>query len=174
MRKALTLLVAALGTACTTHDDSVVSRLAMDHGLKPGTRLEPTPVECLHGPSRTIGSAGETQIVTFATPFDCSACTPHLAGVPKVERQQGLLGHALLVVWSPNLRTLARDLGAARLELPVCVNRSGSLWDRYNFQHTPFTAVIRNGRVIYMHDGTLLTRRSETEMAADLQKAFRQ
>ena len=150
----------------------VPSRVAMEHGLAPGDRIAATTVKCPQSADRVIGAAGETQIVTFATPFDCTACAPHLAGVPKVERDAGVADRAFAVVWSPRLQSLDHDLGTSRPDLPLCTDERGTLWDRHNLLHTPFTAVIRDGRVIYMHDGTLLTHRDQLALANDLRRAL--
>gem|GEM_PF-2623663 len=148
------------------------SRVRMEHGITVGSHVSPTEVACLRGGTRSVGAENDVQIVTFATPYDCSECTPHLTGVSKVVKEVGLAGRAFWVVWSPNTRAVEQSLARSQPGFPVCVNEDGTLWDRHNLLHTPFTAVIRTGRVVYMHDGLVSRREDERQLAADLKRLF--
>jgi hypothetical protein len=170
----LAALLAAACAACREAPAHELTRAAMEHGVVPGTRLAATPVRCLHGPPREVGARGKRQIVTFATPFDCSRCTPHMSNVPRVLREMKLDSLAFVVVWSPKPRGVEQEMGRARSELPVCVNDDGSLWDRYDVLHTPFTVVLEDGRVVYSNDATFLHPKAEQDFRADLAALFRQ
>jgi hypothetical protein len=52
--------------------------------------------------------------------------------------------------------------------LPLCLNQDGSLWDLYDVSHTPFTAVVFNGKVVYLNDQDLLKPGSRQQFIRDL------
>jgi hypothetical protein len=165
-------IAAVLCTGCSDAAATVQSRTRMDHGVTLGERIAATAVKCLDGTQRNVGAKEQMQIVTFATPFDCSECTPHLVGTPEVVKRAGLAQHAFWVVWSPNMKSLERSVASKRPELPVCVNEDGGLWDRHDVVHTPFTVVLRNGSVVYMHDGMMSSAQEKAKFAADLEALF--
>lgn len=138
----------------------------MDHGLALGTRLSPVRLGCTDGLARTFAAPGEVQVITFATPYDCSRCAPHLATVPELEKKAGAGGRAFLVAWAPNPAQITRALG--HRAVPTCVDRDGTIWGRYNLLHTPFTAVIRHGTVVYLNDDTFLRPESRSAFIADV------
>ncbi len=143
----------------------------MEHGLAPGAALTAIRLPCLPHGARILGARGQTQIVTFVTPFDCSACAPHLAAIPELVRRAGAASSAFLVAWAPNPATISRGLDTpAGAGLPVCVDRTGSLWDRYDLLHTPFTVVVRNGVVVYVNDATFPSAASRAEFVEDVRR----
>lgn len=160
--------------ACSGSRNEVESQARMEHGLTVGRKVPPVQVECPDSVARTVGGDASLQMVTFVTPFDCTECTPHLAGVASTVKKHGLADRAFMVMWSPELARNGKVRTARELGLPVCVNRDGSLWDAHNLLHTPFTAVIRDGTVVYLHDGTFSQPEHADEFAADLKQLFTQ
>jgi len=148
------------------------SRAKMDHGIDLGAKVAPTALWCRDGSGRRVGESGKLQIVTFATPYDCSACTPHLDGVPKVVGGTGLAVYAFTVMWAPNRKVLERQIAQVAPDLPICVNEDGSLWEQHNLLHTPFTAVLNDGVVVYLNDSNLQTEEERHQFAADLKSIF--
>ncbi|HYW05374.1 MAG TPA: hypothetical protein VE913_00380, partial [Longimicrobium sp.] len=166
MRNSLLAAVALALMGCDGKVEHKLTLAAMEHGVKPGTVMPSTAVRCLEGAPRQVGAAGKLQIVTFATPYDCSSCTPHMAGVPRVLRRMNSTHDAFTVVWAPNPKVAERSLGRAKSALPVCMNDDGSLWDRHDILHTPFTVVLDDGRVVYSNDATFTNPRSERAFEA--------
>lgn len=168
-RKCMLLLapVIALAGGCGVAEGAVTSRALMDHGVREGTTVPATEVECTDGSGRTVGAPGELQVLTFATPFDCTQCTPHVALGPGLIKESGLEKQAFFVVWSPN-RAALRNPSLAEVDLPVCIDSGGALWDALNLLHTPFTAVVRDGAVLYLHDGNFATEQQRAQFKNDL------
>jgi hypothetical protein len=166
------LLIAGVSIAGCTAQGEQLARANMEHGISPGDVLTSAQVSCMSGPDRQVAAKHQVQVVTFATPFDCSACTPHMVGVPRVLQQVGEEQNGFVVVWSPNRRMLQHSLGTAESDLPVCVDEKGVFWDRYDIQHTPFTVVIDDGRVVYTTDAVFTNRDTEEKFARDLRVLF--
>lgn len=174
MVKLLALVVPLLVgvSACGRAEGAVRSRTGTDHGVQVGATVPRIQMHCRDQSTRTVGAPGALQVLTFATPFDCTECTPHVALGPGLVKEAGLEDHAFMVVWSPNSQAL-RNPSLDQVELPLCVDTRGAIWDALNLQHTPFTAVVRNGTVIYLHDGNFATERERKQFKTDLRTLSR-
>jgi hypothetical protein len=167
------LLATAAALACgACGRGEPLSKASMEHGIHPGEQMVAASLSCMTGGERTLADPSAVQVVTFATPYDCSACSPHMALVPRVLRRVNASDRAFVVVWAPNRASLAHSLGRARSELPVCLDEKGVYWDRHNIQHTPFTVVIDHGRVVYTNDATLQNRATVERFTRDLNTVF--
>ncbi|MBB4635175.1 TlpA family protein disulfide reductase [Longimicrobium terrae] len=159
-------LAGVLLAACSSGEP--LAKASMEHGISPGDAVASVKVPCMSGPDREVAEKNKLQVVTFATPYDCSACTPHMAGVPRVLRHINEDQKGFVVVWSPNKKMLQRSLGQAKSDLPICIDEAGVFWDRHDIQHTPFTVVIDDGRVVYTTDAVFTQRDTEEKFARDL------
>lgn len=141
----------------------------MQHGVQVGVRLASLDLHCTDAIRRVVSPASGVQLVTFATPYDCSSCSPHLAGLDNLKNQGKLPRDEMIVVWgSP--RDLASMTSAkhAASPRPVCIDSSGVFWDRDNVSHTPFTVLLVNGRIAYVNDRLLAEQALSDAFEADL------
>lgn len=147
-----------------------IDRAGMEHGLAINDRIELTLLSCRNGERHEAGREGAVEIVTFATPFDCVYCSVHLSGlVELVDQLPEKVQPPVLVLWSPSDTQLERAVdkfGDSGFDL--CHDVEGTLWDRYNLTNTPFTVVLRNGRVVYLNDWALDEAAGE-QFLADVQ-----
>jgi len=77
------------------------------------------------------------------------------------------------VAWGPSPKRLAQlESGVSDtlgLTFPsVCIDRKGVLWDSLNVSHTPFSVIVRNGRIIYLHDAALTSAAVGEQFYADV------
>ena len=157
-RAILTGMACMLAVACGTRDrwdDRGVSRTLNEHGVAIGQRIAPIPVTC--GDSVTsVGAENTTQLVTFATLKDCSSCETHMSGLDFLEQEDALPEHNIVVVWlEPGTARGEVDAARKRSARTVCLDSAGQAWDALNLQHTPVTALIRSGSIVYLHDQPL-------------------
>lgn len=164
------LLAGLVCIGCSSTETVGRSRARMEHGVALGTRMRPTPLQCFGAGGRVVAAAGQFQIVTFATPYDCSSCTPHLDGVPEVVGKAGLSAHAFTTVWAPSMKAVERQVRHRARKQATCVDEDGSLWEEHNMLHTPFTVVLRDGVIVYLHDGNLQSAEEREQLAADLRE----
>jgi len=145
--------------------------VTMEHGIKEGARLDEVSLDCGVDGSREIAPRHNVQLVTFATPYDCSSCAPHLAALDSLHAHGELPRNDVIVMWSPG-SDLQREVAIVRKRTPrtVCVDPRGTLWDRHDLQHTPITMLLVDGRVTYMNDRMLGSDLEHRAFLQDLAK----
>jgi hypothetical protein len=142
----------------TSANDQIGRPLRFAHGMKTGDLIAPQTLPCSDGAARALGAPQRVQLVTFSTASDCTECDRHLNGLEELYRQKALPGDAIIVTYAPPARqteVLAAYL--ARTARPVCFDERGALWTAHDISHTPVTALIRNGEVVYLDDAPLET-----------------
>jgi hypothetical protein len=152
-------------TACEGHSDArTVVNESMDrplrfaHGLSTGDVIAVQRMPCADGVVRTIGSSERVQLVTFSTTGDCTQCDRHLMGLEQLYRQRILPDEAMIVMYAPPARQVEVLAGfRMRTARPICFDETGALWTVHDISYTPFTALIRNGQVVYLDDAPLET-----------------
>lgn len=163
------LALAVLGAACGNYGSSkVVSRVSMAHGIKLGDFVPPTPLDCGLAAQRTLGAPHRVDLVTFASNGDCSVCQAHLLGLQAMHTAHRLTPDDYIVLWAPDSQDV-RSAAFLRRESnrPICLG-GGALWQRYHLSHTPVTALVNNGRIVYLHDEPLASEFAQDSLAADL------
>lgn len=127
-----------------------------DHGVRVGTAMSSRALACTDKVQRRLAPSQGLQLATFTSLGDCSACMPHLQGIARLVRSNVVpMGHVFVVYapqenWWTTLRAYRR-IGAD----PVCWDPSGYVWSRYGIAHTPVTVLLRDGVIVYVHDGPL-------------------
>ncbi|MBL0938581.1 MAG: hypothetical protein IBJ03_06790 [Gemmatimonadaceae bacterium] len=141
--------------------------MTMAHGIAIDAQIEETSLDCGDEGTRQLAPRSGVQLITFSTPYDCSACTPHLAALDSLKKQGMLPEGDAMVLWAPG-ENLDHEVGMVRgkTHRTVCVDQKGMMWDRHDLQHTPVTVLLVDGRVVYMNDRLL---DSESQRAAFLQ-----
>jgi len=164
------LIVAGLG--CGTADAGVT----MEHGVREGTQIGEISLECGEATTtpiapKLIAPKHDVQLITFSTPYDCSACAPHLAALDSLRRHGLLPQNDVMVIWSPG-GNIGREANVVRNKSPrtVCVDQRGALWDRHDLQHTPITVLVVKGRVTYLNDRMLDGKAEHRAFLQDLVK----
>lgn len=131
-------------------------RASRNHGIRVGDAVASQDLECTDGEIREVGRAGREQLVTFATVGDCSDCDRHLAGLSAIWQQRAISMDQFVVAYVPTARRPEALRGVLRsVRQPICFDGVGALWMAYDITHTPVTAFVRSGRVVYMADGPL-------------------
>lgn len=158
----LALVVAACTVSATDRlpPTLTLSRAAMEHGVKLGQAVPQRDLSCSDSTVRRVAAPGAVQMITFATPYDCALCSLHLSSLGSIHWNQLPKIDPFIVAWGPSAKELVRLESGVKdtpgLTFPsVCIDREGVFWDSLNVSHTPFTAIVRDGRVIYLHDGVL-------------------
>lgn len=164
--------------ACGRHTDhKAIPRVALnEHGLRLRHVIGPTAVSCTDGRTRTVGGRGALQLITFSAASDCSDCERHLMGLKREYGGDPKLGiDQFFVTYGPADRRVD-ILGQyrARTAEPVCMNDGASLWHQQNISHTPFTILVRNGRILYIDDAPLDTRADQELFFANVVSAAHQ
>ena len=144
-------------------------RASRNHGFRVGDAVASQDLECTDGEVREVGRAGKQQLVTFATAGDCSDCDRHLAGLSAIWLERAISMDQFVVAYVPAARRpdALRDV-LRPVRQPICFDEVGSLWMAYDITHTPVTAFVRSGRVVYMADGPLDSARSREALLRDL------
>jgi hypothetical protein len=175
--------MALVPIACTqgSVDSSVVrDRTDMQHGLHTGQMIAEVTLPC-EARSLALGQIDALQFVTFATPTDCSSCSAHFGGLEhaSAEIDRILLsanprGANAIVVWATNTPEDQRSLTIMRHESKrlVCEDKNGTLWKTYNLQHTPVSALIAYGHVMYLTDRPFVLKPSEPQLLDDLRRVI--
>ena len=143
--------------------------VTMEHGIKVGAQLSELVLDCGEGEQQRVAPRQGVQLVTFATPYDCSSCAPHMSALDSLSARGALPSNDLMVVWAPGAE-LEREVALVREKTPrkVCVDPRGTLWDRHDLQHTPITMLLVDGRVTYMNDRMLSNDVEHTTFLQDL------
>jgi hypothetical protein len=146
------------------------SHVVNAHGLAVGDSIEPLALTCREGGDRRIAAPNEVQLITLSTAGDCSACLTHLAGLEQLLVTKQVTAPQFYVSWATTAQIPSAMIAYRATTIrPVCFDTSGTLWDSHNVSHTPVTVVIRNGRVLYMHDMPLISASSQRQFLGDLQ-----
>lgn len=133
-----------------------VPRALSEHGVAIGQRVPEVLVSCADGSQRQVGRRDGLQLVLFATASDCALCNLHLESLAHVDWTQVAGLDRFVVAWTPSsrdLRQLESQEVLRNLPLQVCADSSGILWDSLGLAHTPFTAILREDRIVYVYDG---------------------
>jgi hypothetical protein len=135
-----------------------------------GQVIGPILVDC-DGQPDWLGSAEQTQLITFATAKDCSSCETHMSGLNDLRGKDSLPVKDMVVLWAEP-GTASSELARARAHSNrrVCSDVRGEAWDHYNLQHTPVTLVLQHGRILYLHDGPLISTEDRTQFVSDLHR----
>lgn len=164
--------------ACHRADDDMrlavrpFSRATVAHGLRLGDQLAAKPLDCEDSFPRTAAAARAFQIITFATMDDCSACLAHLAGLEAAGKADTVVSqNQFFVAWAaPAELRQARRAFRSATRRPVCFDVDGSYWSAANLSHTPVTAIIVNGRVLYMTDLPLASASARQQFVDDVER----
>lgn len=129
-----------------------------DHGgIVVGLSIDETPLPCNDGQLRVIAPRKLSQLITFTSVGDCSACEQHLAGLDSLSRLKQLpVPHVYVAYSAPSNRSADSRAYASVISDPVCWDEKGALWDEYNISHTPVSVLVFDGRVLLMHDTPLV------------------
>lgn len=173
---ALVLLTAGctLFAAERTPDALTISRAYMEHGVTLGQAVPLTPLSCSDSTARRVGDPDALQMITFATSYDgCTVCNLHLKSLGSIRWRQLPDVDPFIVAWGPSRKRLVQlESGLSDtlgLTFPsVCIDRKGVLWDSLNVSHTPFSVIVRNGRIIYLHDADLTPAAVGEQFYADV------
>jgi hypothetical protein len=150
LSSALLGVFACRGGRVEAHTD-FVRRAAMEHGIDTGTVVPLLRFSCDDGPIE-LGADDAPILVTFGTMTDCAMCEAHLGGVADLIRRGRLPARSPLVILlgpRPSPRVLAFLKQSEHR--PVCPD-TGEAWSKLDLRHTPFTVVIANRRIAYIHD----------------------
>lgn len=142
------------------------------HGIELGDTVPKVMLACTDGKRRLVGSDTRLQLVTFSTMSDCSACTPHLAGLDALWQANRLPAvDQLVVAYAPTgQRTTALKAYGSRTPRPVCFDTSGVYWSAESISHTPVTVLLSRGVVVYEHDAPLGTDEERQRLIRDIDK----
>lgn len=180
MRKSRLVVVVLLTAGCTVSaaeripDTLTISRAYMEHGVALGQAVPLTPLSCSDSTTRRVGDPNAIQMITFATTYDgCTICNLHLKSLGGVRWKELPKLEPFIVAWGPSPKRLAQlESGVSDtlgLTFPsVCIDRKGVLWDSLNVSHTPFSVIVRNGRIIYLHDAALTSAAVGEQFYADV------
>lgn len=163
------ILVAALAVACGHYESrAAMSRVTMEHGIKVGDSVPPTALDCGTGVKRVVGSPRRIDLVTFASAGDCSICQAHLVGLQALHVTRRLPVSDYVVLWAPDSQDvrLAEFLRRESAR-PICLG-GAALWIRYHLAHTPVTALVDSGKVVYLHDEQLASEAAQDTLVSDL------
>lgn len=160
---AFVLLIAGctVSAAERTPDMLTISRAYMEHGVALGQAVPLTPLSCSDSTARRVADPDALQMITFATTNDdCTVCNLHLKSLGGVRWNDLPELEPFIVAWGTSRKRLAQLESGLSDTLgltfpPVCIDQKGVLWDSLNVSHTPFSVILRNGRIIYLHDATL-------------------
>ncbi len=142
------------------------------HGLAVGEAIQPVRLECDDARSRIVAPLEIPQLVTFTTPGDCSACETHLAGVEMLLSDNSPIPEHVWVAYPADVDSnAASEQYRLITRFPICWDRAGAMWTRYNISHTPFTVLLRNGKVLLIDDASL-ARPSERARFMDTVRAL--
>lgn len=169
------LLVAACTAPATgrSTEGLTISRALNEHGVELGRAVPLTPLSCSDSTTRRVADPDAVQMITFATPYDCALCSIHLSSLGSIRWSQLPKVDPFIVAWGPSREELVRLESGVSDTLgltfpPVCIDRKGVLWDSLNVSHTPFSAIVRNGRIIYLHDGVLSSAAAGNQFYEDV------
>lgn len=128
----------------------------VDHGVRVGTAMSSRALTCTDKKRRLLAPSQGLQLATFTSISDCSVCMPHLEGMARLVRSKVVSIEHVFVVYAPqeNGWTILRAYQRIGAE-PVCWDPSGYVWSRYGIAHTPVTLLLRDGMIVYVHDGPL-------------------
>ena len=165
----LLLLAGTARAVGATRRPAYVSRADNAHGVHLGQRMGPLTVQCPAG-ALVVGAPAQTQLITFATESDCWACQAHIAGMEAIYQSGAVSVTNAVVFWTPRgERRDPRVVHARPNARPVCLDDAAALFDRYGIEHTPVTVLLRDGRVLYMHDRPLASVTAQSKVVSDLQ-----
>ena len=158
-------VTASMLTACERGPQQVpvdIIYAMKEHGIAVGSRISSVQLGCTDGQRRRIADPVAVQVITFATISDCLDCFRHLDGLENLAREGRMPENQFVVAYGPagthesNLALLN-----ARTKRPICFDTAGVLWRRHDLTSTPFTVVVRKGRVSFLHDLPTDTKGSE-------------
>jgi len=156
MRATTIAFLAIVAAGCSDRSEPRLlphTRLLYRHGIEEGSRLRPRILPCADGRDRTIAPSKASQLVTFWTNGDCATCERHLTGLDAALRKAPPASPHVIVAYAPSATQLAvRQTLAAHTSALVCFDSQGAYWDDHNLQHTPVTALVDNGRILYLND----------------------
>lgn len=179
MKQGIGLVVLLVGCTITSDKPSTsksdgrprAARALSEHGVAIGQRVPPIPVSCADRTNREVGGGAGLQLITFATAHDCALCNLHLASLKTIDWTQFSFIDPFIVAWGPSRADLAKlesqDM-IRDLPLPVCIDRPGVLWDSLDIAHTPFTVIIRRGKIIQVYDQDLSREAYRDQFLKDL------
>lgn len=156
MKNALSFGIVMLLGACGGKDvtDSAMAITARkSHGVSLGSALMDVTLTCTDGLQRATAPRGITQLITFTSTYDCLDCFRHLEGLDSLALDKRLPGREFVVAYGP--AGLSEDNEAmlrARTRRPLCMDTAGALWRQHGLSSTPFTVLVRDGRVVFLHD----------------------
>lgn len=105
------------------------------------------------------------QFITFTSPGDCSSCQPHLAGLDSLARREEMIvPHFFVAYLGGTTPEAASRLYEGFVRGPICWDRDGLLWDKYNIGHTPVTALLKDGLIVLLHDAPLASPQDRQQL----------
>jgi hypothetical protein len=154
-------LVLTIITACSSITDDRDTRNPLIavryHGVAIGNAMTSGRLPCTDGTARALTDSTAVHIVTFATLGDCLTCVEHLTSLEEIVRSGELDGFdTFIVAYASRARQgeatqQFRGISAR----PICLDIDGAVWEDHNLQNTPFTVILRNGRVRAISDTPL-------------------